>query len=614
MLLHRISPQHTLRHRQTFVSANSGFWRFFAEFTFISCAVLTALTVVASTGCGETPTSTPTLTPTSFSVAVTATPRFNGEPVQAPNASAGATFKYPARGNLITLDPAVGSTTAARVLHYEIYSGLMKIVDDPAQPFEPDLAARYDVSDGGLRYEFVLRKGLKFSDGSEVTAADFKWSWERALKPDTGSDIAREVFGSIQGAPDVMSGTTEELAGVQAIDDRTLRVVLESPDNQFLALLAKPVAAVLRRSNVETWGVNWADWQTSSTIRSYSFDLETLPVGTGPFRLAEFEFLGNVKIVRNDYYHEGTPDLGAVIFVTGISRIGDADPLLSQAEAFEFGNIDTITVDNDGLSWFQSSFPDSQGVATSADVRPVTTITVLNSEYGAFQDVAFRRSLVHALDVDSIAAKLGRLRATSLVPTELAVTVPSATALGFGPEKAQELLASTEANSNDVSVMFYTWFDNDFEDEFKLMAVDWESILGVKANHRKVAVDHYNVLLDNGEIQMNVVSIAPDYPGRGSIVDGIDLTFGGKVALTGDALRATQMIEEARSTPDPVVRERKFLEAEQFLIDYALAVPLFRYSYPLNVIVQPWVHNYRIPKYGGSRFKDVFFDHSAPKR
>ncbi len=502
----------------------------------------------------------------------------------------------------------------SRTLHYEIYSGLTKVTDDPVNPFAPDLAARYDVSDGGLRHEFVLRKGLRFSDGSEVTAADFKWSWERALKPETGSDIAREVFGKIKGASDVISGTTEELAGVQAIDDRTLRVVLESADSQFLPLLSKPVAAVLCRNNVENWGVNWADWQTSSTIRAHSFDPETLPVGTGPFRLDEFEFLGDVKIVRNNYYYEGPPDLDAVIFVTDISRIGDVDPLLSQAEAFEFGNIDTITVDNDGLGWFRSSFPDSQGIATTADVRPVITIMVLNSEHGAFRDVVFRRALVHALDIESIAAELDRSTATSLVPTKLAVNAPSAVPLGFDPEKSQELFASIESTTNDASVVFYTWFDNDFEDEFKLMGADWESVLGVKANHRKVAVDHYNMLSDNGEIQMSVVSIAPDYPDRGSIVDDIDLTFGGNVVLTGDVLRAVQMIEEARSTLDPVERERKFLKAEQFLIDYALAVPLFRYSYPLNVIVQPWVHNYQIPKYGGSRFKDVSFDNSAPKR
>ena len=82
----------------------------------------------------------------------------------------------------------------------EIHAGMTRIVDNPASPFALDLAESYNVDLTGLEYEFALRNGLKFSDGTPLTSGDFKWSWERALKKSDAGSRARDVFGLVEGA------------------------------------------------------------------------------------------------------------------------------------------------------------------------------------------------------------------------------------------------------------------------------------------------------------------------------------------------------------------------------------------------------------------------------
>ena len=217
-------------------------------------------------------------------------------------------------GNIMTPDPVIGTRATTQRLLLEIYAGLMKIVDDHNTPVQPDLSERYVMDSSGKEYEFVLRRNLKFSDGTPLTASDVKWSWERALNPATRSDRASRTLGSIEGADEILAGLTSELAGVQAVDDRVLRVTLTVPRSDFTALLADPVASVLKRENVENWGVDWASVVKDSKLPRSEPDNE-LPVGAGPFRLAAFEFIqGPCVLVRNEHYHDRPAYLEGIEF------------------------------------------------------------------------------------------------------------------------------------------------------------------------------------------------------------------------------------------------------------------------------------------------------------
>lgn len=214
----------------------------------------------------------------------------------------------------------------------------MQLSDDPNDALRTDLAERHTILDGA-RYEFVLKRGLKFSDGAPVTASDFKWSWERALKPSTGSQHAAEVFGLIAGASEVLAGVTEDIADVKAMDDRTLLVTLSEPSAIFPFLMADPMAAVLKRENVENWGIDFADrFRPRSASEPAATEFEELPAGTGPFKVVLFDFeRAKLVLARDDRYHAGAPYLDGVEFVTDLFEERDGRMVANLDIAFAWG-------------------------------------------------------------------------------------------------------------------------------------------------------------------------------------------------------------------------------------------------------------------------------------
>ena len=77
----------------------------------------------------------------------------------------------------------------------QIFSGLVAL--DRDMNLVPDIAESWEINDDGNTYTFHLRQGVKFHNGEEVTAADFKYSWERACRPRTGSPTAATYLNDI---------------------------------------------------------------------------------------------------------------------------------------------------------------------------------------------------------------------------------------------------------------------------------------------------------------------------------------------------------------------------------------------------------------------------------
>ena len=101
-----------------------------------------------------------------------------------------------------TLDPAIAGDGNSHSYIAQIFSGLV-CLDDNMGP-EPDIAWKWQVGDDGRTYTFYLRQGVKFQDGREVKAEDFKYSWERACNPDTRSLTAATYLGDIVGAKEML--------------------------------------------------------------------------------------------------------------------------------------------------------------------------------------------------------------------------------------------------------------------------------------------------------------------------------------------------------------------------------------------------------------------------
>jgi oligopeptide transport system substrate-binding protein len=137
------------------------------------------------------------------------------------------------------LDPAKASDLPSLNVSHELYAGLTRF---SGTGVVPDLAESWDVGEGGLVWTFHLREGIRWSDDTPITAADFRRSWLRALRPSTGAPYAGPELGIVRGARH-LHATGNGSIGVQVLDDRNLRVTLQHPVPWFDELTAFPVAA-----------------------------------------------------------------------------------------------------------------------------------------------------------------------------------------------------------------------------------------------------------------------------------------------------------------------------------------------------------------------------------
>ena len=139
------------------------------------------------------------------------------------------------------LDPALNSSVDGACLAANSFSGLYTY--DAAGKTVPACAEGYTVSDDGLTYTVTLKEGLKWSDGTDLTAADFEYSWKRAVAPETAADY-EYMFSGIAGYDD------GDLA-VKAVDDTTLEFTLSAPCAYMEDLMAFPTFYPVCKAYVE---------------------------------------------------------------------------------------------------------------------------------------------------------------------------------------------------------------------------------------------------------------------------------------------------------------------------------------------------------------------------
>lgn len=139
------------------------------------------------------------------------------------------------------LDPALNSSVDGACLAANSFSGLYTYNDKGVTV--PACAEKYTVSNDGLTYTVTLKKNLKWSDGSALTAADFEYSWKRAVSPDTAADY-EYMFSGFDGYD---SGNLN----VKALDDTTLQFVLSAPCAYIEDLMAFPTFYPVCKKYVE---------------------------------------------------------------------------------------------------------------------------------------------------------------------------------------------------------------------------------------------------------------------------------------------------------------------------------------------------------------------------
>ncbi|MBQ7182386.1 MAG: peptide ABC transporter substrate-binding protein, partial [Clostridia bacterium] len=184
------------------------------------------------------------------------------------------------------LDPALNSSVDGACLAANSFGGLYTY--DANGELAPNFATGYEVSEDGKTYTFTIRDGLKWSDGTELTAKDFEYSWKRAAAPETAADYSY-MFNGIKGYPDNLAVTASE-------DGKTLTVELDAPCAYMLDLMAFPAFYAVQQAAVESaedWQNNPGAWANEAGF-----------VGCGPYVLTEWTHNESMVYTKNPNYYD----------------------------------------------------------------------------------------------------------------------------------------------------------------------------------------------------------------------------------------------------------------------------------------------------------------------
>lgn len=280
-----------------------------------------------------------------------------------------------------SIDPAYVQNDSEIMVAKMIFQGLVK--EDSEGNVVPCIAKRWDVSPDGLTYTFYLNSGVHFHNGKEITAGDFKFSWERVLRMNAPSSY---LFTSIKGAEEVLSGKDKLAAGIVAINNNTLAVTLNRPQDNFVSSLAHPAAAVLDRYEVVEQGINFAK---PGTLDQPAVS----PSGAGPFQLTDWIDQRVITLGRNSGYFVGSPALPRVELEMNQSL---DDAVLE----FVGGKIDILQdVIENQMPWLPKQCVPIQPVK-----KPVREFYYLgmNVNLGPFQNKGVRDAISLGLDAGEI--------------------------------------------------------------------------------------------------------------------------------------------------------------------------------------------------------------------
>lgn len=185
-----------------------------------------------------------------------------------------------------TVDPALNSAVDGGEMILHAFEGLLKL-DENGDP-EAGQAEKWEVSEDGLTYTFHLRDGLKWSDGSDLTAEDFVYSWQRVCDPNVAAPYAETVLGMVEGYDKAVAGDIEKL-GVEAKDDKTFVVHLANPCPYFESLAAFATLNPVQKATIDANGDAWAT------------EADTY-ISNGPFYMAEWVPGSYVLMKKNPNY------------------------------------------------------------------------------------------------------------------------------------------------------------------------------------------------------------------------------------------------------------------------------------------------------------------------
>ncbi len=467
-----------------------------------------------------------------------------------------------------TIDPALNSASDSGTMLLHAFECLLSI--DENNQLVGGQAESWEVSEDGLTWTFYLRDNLRWSDGSELTAKDFVYSFKRVCDPMVAAPYAEAVLGMVAGYEEAISGNLDALQ-VTAPDAQTLVVTLAEPCPFFESLAAFVTLSPVQQATVKKNGDAWA-----TLAETY--------ISNGPFYISEWVPGSHILMKKNPYYWNAD-----AIILDGIkwNLMEDANAAYSAYRTGEVLMIKDVPTEEIPTLSQQTDF----------HVEPMigTYYLSLNLEREPFTKINVRKALSLAIDREYVAGTLmqgtytpaGNFIGPGWVDTEGSEFMSKANGgaayidtanYEANVEEAKRLLAEAGYPGGEgLPAITYSTNDSGYHKVVaEYLQQAWAEI-GITLEVEIVEWASFTPIRRNGEYDIARNGWVGDYSDPSNMLDLFYATNGNNDGRYNNPEFDAAM-ELSRTTTDTAERSAALHRAEDILMADAACIPLAYYN------------------------------------
>lgn len=473
-----------------------------------------------------------------------------------------------------SLDPLYALGASTIMVQMNIFDGLVRI-DPDRGTVAPDIAERWTHSPDGKTFTFFLRRGVLYHDGSEVTASDFKYQFERVANPDNVSPHLARLSG-IAGLSAFQDKRAREISGITVVDPYTLRISMEQTNILLPYLLTGTWASAVPRRVVERLGKAFG----------------TKPVGSGPFEFVswsrgrELVLRANRRYWRTDQWGNRLPYLDGVVF-TMIREMAAVEAEIAA------GRIDSAYIRDSAYVRYKAHPLFKRHLVEGMESYIYYIGFNLAMEGAPWRDRRVRQAVNHAIDRKTIVEVVHHGKgypAAGPLPFQID-NGPGTAGYAYDPEKARRLLAEAGYPQGFTARIISS--DSANHVSAVEAAMGYLNAVGIRLQYEVLDSTTARTRAQDARYEWYFSSLG----GEGHPLLYLQRAFHSRyIGPAGNFARyrnpaVDQLLDRAASSRDPAAMARLIREAERIVTDDA---PWWFFSYLKGVVVhQPYVRGLR---------------------
>ena len=497
-----------------------------------------------------------------------------------------------------TIDPALNSAADGANIIVHAYEPLMIV--DPDNKIVGGQAESFDVSEDGLTYTFHLREGLKWSDGTPLTAEDFVYSWKRLADPNTAAPYGEDMLGYVKGYEEAVAGNLDALA-VSAPDDKTFVVELEVPCVYFSKLITHASMVPVQKATIEANGDQW-------TLKPETY------VSNGPLKMVEWVPGSHITFAKNEnYWNASKVTLNTLKFVL----MEDANAAYSAYQSGEVSMIKTLPTE------------EIPSLRNTEDFQIGSTMGTyyisFQTQKEPFNNPDVRKALSLAIDRDYVAntvmqgiyAPAKNFVGPGISDAENGSSFEDVTRKNNGADffnvadhdadiaKAKELLAKAGyPDGQGFPTIEYMTNDQLFHKPLaEYLQSCWKEALGITMDIKIVEWSTFTPTRRAGDFQIARNGWLLDYDDPSNMLNLLKSTSGNNDGKYNNP-EVDKKLDEANSTPDVAKHYALLHDAENMILEDSAIAPVAYYS-------QPWLQDPKLKGTWYSPYGYWFFQYAT---